>query len=121
MTNLRSLRLNLLMGALYTNLLSPDSSEEQKRAIESEWLGPPDELVRRLGSQLEDFVFLVANSLYTVLQGLGNEEEVPSAYYENMMCFTRVIGSYEYAIDEFPDFSHDQMYWANIKQKGMPW
>ncbi|KFZ05384.1 hypothetical protein V501_08410 [Pseudogymnoascus sp. VKM F-4519 (FW-2642)] len=109
------------MGALYTNPLSPDSSEEQKRAIESEWLGPPDKLVRRLGSQLEEFVLLVANSLYTVLQRLGNEEGVPSAYYENMMCFTRVIGGYEYAINEWLDFSHHRMYWANIKQKGMPW
>lgn len=64
LTNLRSLRLNLMMGALHTNPLLPDSSEEEKRAIEREWLGPPDELVRRLGSQLEEFVLLVADSLY---------------------------------------------------------
>lgn len=99
MTNLRSLRLNLLMGPLYTNPLLPDSSEEERRDIEREWLGPPDELVRRLGSQLEEFVLLVAHSLYDVFQGLGNEEEVPSSYYENMMCFTRVIGGYEYVIN----------------------
>lgn len=121
MTNLRSLRLNLVMGKLYTNPLSPDSSEEEKRVIEREWLGPPDELVQRLGSQLEEFVLLVAHSLYDVLQRLGNEEEVPSGYYENMMCFTRVVGGYEYVINEWPDFAHYQMYWAIIKQKGLPW
>jgi hypothetical protein len=119
MTNLRSLRLNLVAGALYTNGPIRNGSEEEKRAMELEWLGPPDELVRRLGSQLEEFVFIVSSSLYMVLQGLGNEE-VPSDYYDTMMCFTRVIGGYEYVINEWPDFKPSGMMWPIIKHWEIP-
>ncbi|KFZ23071.1 hypothetical protein V502_02481 [Pseudogymnoascus sp. VKM F-4520 (FW-2644)] len=110
MTNVRSLRINLVIFELETNPLPPDSSEQTKRAVESEWLGPVDELVGRLGSQLEEFSFLVSSTLYSTLQGLGNEEEVLWGYaYENLKCFTRVIGGNEYVINEWTD--HRMTWW----------
>lgn len=104
MANVRSLRINLVILGLLTNPLPPDSSKQTKRAVESEWLGPVDELVGRLGSQLKEFSFLVSSSLYSALQRLGNEEQVLWGYaYEDLKCFTRVIGGNEYVINEWTD------------------
>lgn len=101
MTNLRSLRIKLML----LKPVIPDPFEQTERAIEREWLGPPDELVRRLGSQLGEFIFMVPDSLYSVLQGLRDEEELPSCCDETLNCFTRIIGGYEYVINnDWPDF-----------------
>lgn len=83
--------------------LSPDASEQDKLAAEREWLGPPDELVRRLGSQLEEFAFMASSNFYSVLHSLRNEEERVLDKYKALKCFTRVIVDYEYVINEAVD------------------
>ena len=105
LTNLRSLRLNLVMRTSSVGRVPPDASEQSKLAAEREWLGPPDELVRRLGSQLEEFTFITSSNFYSMLHSLRNEEERALNNYKGLKCFTRVIGGYEYVINEAVDDS----------------
>ncbi|KFY34444.1 hypothetical protein V494_06779 [Pseudogymnoascus sp. VKM F-4513 (FW-928)] len=91
------------MRADSSDRLPTDASEKQILAAERKWLGPPDELVRRLGSQLEEFTFMASSNFYSMLQKLRNEEEVLSGYYTDLKCFTRVIGDYDYVVNELPD------------------
>lgn len=107
MTGLRSILLTLLIGTFKENPLPLDASEEKKRDAEREWLGPPDDLVRRLGSQLEEFTFMVSSDFYSALQRLRNEEEMPSDY-ESLKRFTRVMGDYKYTINEW----HNDPSWS---------